>query len=188
MLCPEAQLISACALLFLKRPRIFFSKLTKKLMSTIKKPEKKTGVLSDELDAFRAFLKANRYRVTREREAIAEAILRNHDHFDVDELFMTLRSKKPISKASIYRAIPLMIKAGLLAEVYLEDGHMHYEKVYGREHHSHLRCLNCRRIFEFSAPELAQVEQRIARQEGFKSLGHKFEIWGLCSHCQDIQE
>jgi Fur family ferric uptake transcriptional regulator len=156
-------------------------------MAVISKPEEKpsAGELGEELDAFRVYLKSNGYRVTREREAIAEAILRNHDHFDVDELFMTLRSKKPISKASIYRAIPLMIQSGLLAEVYLEDGHMHYEKVYGREHHSHLRCLNCRRIYEFSAPELAQVEKRIARQEGFKSLGHKFEIWGLCSNCQD---
>jgi Fur family ferric uptake transcriptional regulator len=155
-------------------------------MSSVKKVEEKpaAGELAEEMAAFRSYLKAKGFRVTREREAIAEAILRNHEHFDVDELFMALRSKKPISKASIYRAIPLMIESGILAEVYLEDGHMHYEKVYGREHHSHLRCLNCRRIFEFSAPELAQVEKRIARQEGFKSLGHKFEIWGLCSHCQ----
>ncbi|MDR2197927.1 MAG: transcriptional repressor [Deltaproteobacteria bacterium] len=155
-------------------------------MSVTKPSQEKPGCgdLSKELGAFRTYLKSNGYRVTREREAIAEAILRNHEHFDVDELFMELRSRKPISKASIYRAIPLMIKSGVLTEVYMEDGHMHYEKAYGREHHSHLRCLNCRRIFEFSAPELAQVEKRIARQEGFKSLGHKFEIWGLCSNCQ----
>jgi Fur family ferric uptake transcriptional regulator len=154
-------------------------------MSSVKKPENLSEDLSEEMGAFRKFLKARGYRVTREREAIAECILRNHDHFDVDELFMSLRSKKPISKASIYRAIPLLIEGGLLAEVYLEDGHMHYERVYGREIHSHLRCLNCRRIFEFSAPELAQVEKKICKQENFTSEGHKFEIWGYCSNCQD---
>ncbi|MDR2611422.1 MAG: transcriptional repressor [Deltaproteobacteria bacterium] len=155
-------------------------------MAVTKKSEEKPapGDLGEELEAFRRFLKAKGLRVTREREAIAESILRNHGHFDVDELFMSLRSKKPISKASIYRAIPLLIECKLLAEVYLEDGHMHYERVFGRERHSHLRCLNCRRIFEFSAPELALVEKRICRQEGFKSEGNKFEIWGLCSHCQ----
>ncbi|MDR1314582.1 MAG: transcriptional repressor [Deltaproteobacteria bacterium] len=155
-------------------------------MSVTRKPEEKppAGDLGEELEAFRKYLKSHGFRVTREREAIAECILLNHGHFDVDELFMSLRSKKPISKASIYRAIPLLIECGLLAEVYLEDGHMHYERVYGREHHSHLRCLNCRRIFEFSAPELVQVEKRICRQEGFKSEGNKFEIWGLCSSCQ----
>ncbi|MDR1166018.1 MAG: transcriptional repressor [Deltaproteobacteria bacterium] len=156
-------------------------------MSSAKKNVDKpvAGDLGEELEAFRKYLKNHGFRVTREREAIAESILRNHEHFDVDELFMSLRSKKPISKASIYRAIPLMIQSGLLAEVYLEDGHMHYEKVYGRELHSHLRCLNCRRVLEFSAPELAQVEKRICRQEGFKSVGNKFEIWGYCSNCQD---
>ena len=140
--------------------------------------------LVDEMEAFRDFLRTHGYRVTKEREAIAESILRNHDHFDVDELFLSLRPRTPISKASIYRAIPLLIESGLLAEVYLENGHMHYERVYGREHHSHLRCLRCHGIFEFSAPELAVVEKRISRQEGFKSEGHKFEIWGICSACQ----
>ncbi|MDR1578072.1 MAG: transcriptional repressor [Deltaproteobacteria bacterium] len=140
--------------------------------------------LGEEMEAFRFFLKSNGYRVTKEREAIAESILKNHDHFDVDELYLSLRVKTPVSKASIYRAIPLMIDSGLLAEVYLENGHMHYERVYGREHHSHLRCLSCHRIFEFSAPELAQLEKRVSRQEGFKSEGHKFEIWGFCSACQ----
>jgi Fur family ferric uptake transcriptional regulator len=140
--------------------------------------------LGEEMEAFRGYLKSRGYRVTKEREAIAESILQNHEHFDVDELFLKLHgTTTPVSKASIYRAIPLMIDSGLLAEVYLEDGHMHYERVYGREHHSHLRCLNCHRIYEFSAPELAQVEKRISRQENFKSEGHKFEIWGLCSVC-----
>jgi Fur family ferric uptake transcriptional regulator len=143
------------------------------------------GELSEEMEAFREFLRVHGFRVTKEREVIAESILRNRDHFDVDELFLSIRTTRtPISKASIYRAIPLLIESGLLAEVYLENGHMHYERVYGREHHSHLRCLKCRRIFEFSAPELSAVEKRISREESFKSEGHKFEIWGVCSACQ----
>ncbi|MDR0547856.1 MAG: transcriptional repressor [Deltaproteobacteria bacterium] len=145
---------------------------------------KPKGNLGEEMEAFRGYLKTKGYRVTKEREAIAKSILTNRDHFDVDELFVSLRSKTPVSKASIYRAIPLMIESGLLAAVYHENGHMHYERAYGREHHSHLRCLNCHRIFEFSAPELAQVEKRISRLEDFKSEGHKFEIWGFCSSCQ----
>ncbi|MDR1044976.1 MAG: transcriptional repressor [Candidatus Adiutrix sp.] len=138
-----------------------------------------------ELDSFRAFLKSKGHRITREREAIAEAVLLNRGHFDVDELFLHLKVKAGVSKASIYRTIPILIESGLLAAVYLENGHMHYEKVYGREHHSHLRCTSCGRIFEFSAPELPILEKNIAEQKNFKSEGHKFEIWGLCSKCRD---
>ena len=140
--------------------------------------------LGAELEAFRDFLKAKRRRVTRERVTIAEAVLKNRGHFDVDELFLHLKTGTGISKASIYRTIPILIESGLLAAVYLENGHMHYERAYGREHHSHLRCTSCGRIFEFSAPELPALEKNIAAQKNFKSEGHKFEIWGRCSRCR----
>lgn len=141
--------------------------------------------LETEMEAFRTFLKKKGHRVTRERQAIAEAVLLNRGHFDVDELFIDLKVRAGVSKASIYRTIPILIESGLLAAVYLEDGHMHYERVYGREHHSHLRCTFCGRIFEFSVPELSTLERQIAEQKKFKSEGHKFEIWGLCSKCRD---
>jgi Fe2+ or Zn2+ uptake regulation protein len=44
--------------------------------TTTKTEEKPAGDLSEELEAFRHYLKSKGYRVTREREAIAEAILR----------------------------------------------------------------------------------------------------------------
>jgi Fur family ferric uptake transcriptional regulator len=150
-----------------------------------RKNDKNDPDLVKELESFRAFLKSRGHRVTREREAIAEAVLVNRGHFDVDELFLALKGQAGVSKASIYRTIPILIESGLLAAVYLENGHMHYERVYGREHHSHLRCTSCSRIFEFSVPQLPALEKEIAGQQGFKSEGHKFEIWGQCSQCRE---
>ncbi|MEW5725831.1 MAG: transcriptional repressor, partial [Thermodesulfobacteriota bacterium] len=91
--------------------------------------------------------------------------------------------KYGVSKASIYRTIPLLIEAGLIAEVYLENGHMHYERVYGRDHHCHLRCNNCRTIIEFHDERLSEIERDIAVKHGFRSEGHKMEITGLCAQC-----
>ncbi|MDR1921699.1 MAG: transcriptional repressor [Candidatus Adiutrix sp.] len=147
------------------------------------KASKNDPDLQREMDSFRSFLRSKTHRVTRERESIAEAVLLNRGHFDVDELFLALKGRVGVSKASIYRTIPILIEAGILAAVYLEDGHMHYERVFGRDHHSHLRCTSCGRIFEFSVPELPVLEKRIAEQQDFKSEGHKFEIWGLCAKC-----
>jgi len=157
----------------------------KEKKSELSRKKKADPDLTAELESFRAFLKSKGHRVTREREAIAEAVLLNHGHFDVDELFLTLKVKVGVSKASIYRTIPILIESGILAAVYLENGHMHYERVYGREHHSHLRCTACGRIFEFSVPELPILEKDIALEQNFKTEGHKFEIWGLCSECRD---
>ncbi|MCD4754632.1 MAG: transcriptional repressor, partial [Deltaproteobacteria bacterium] len=97
-----------------------------------------------ELQVFREYLKKHRLRYTQEREQIIKEIFATHDHFDVDALYLTIRRKGiNISKASIYRLLPLLIEADLVQDVFFEDGHMHYEHIYGHEHHCHLRCIEC---------------------------------------------
>ena len=142
-----------------------------------------------EIKIFEDFLKKRGLRRTTLRETIVREILSSDEHFDVDELFIRLR-KSPalgVSKASIYRTIPLLLDAGLITEVYLENGHMHYEHVCGRGHHCHLRCVNCRAIIEFTDQRLTDIEQEVAKAHSFLSHGHKMEIMGLCPKCRGEQ-
>ncbi len=139
--------------------------------------------MEPEIKIFREFLKRRGLRNTREREIIVRAIFSRYDHFDVDQLYLSLKKKGGVSKPSIYRTIPLLIEAGLITEVFLEDGHMHYEHIYGREHHSHFRCRNCRKIVEFHDPRLDEIERELGARHGFTTEGHKMEIYGLCSSC-----
>ncbi|MFH1134591.1 MAG: transcriptional repressor [Pseudomonadota bacterium] len=141
--------------------------------------------MKPEIAIFQEFLKKRGMRQTREREAIIREALSTDDHFDVDELFIRLKKKDGVSKASIYRTIPLMIEAGLLAEVYLENGHMHYEHVFGRDHHCHLRCRQCKKIIEFFDHRLGEIERDISQRFGFTGDEHKMEILGLCSECRN---
>jgi Fur family ferric uptake transcriptional regulator len=140
--------------------------------------------MEPELGVFQDFLKKRGLRRTREREAILKEVLSMGDHFDVDELYIRLKKKSAVSRASVYRTIPLLIEAGLITEVYLENGHMHYEHVYGRDHHCHLRCNICRRIIEVSDKRIDEVEKDIAERYGFISDGHKLDITGICPECQ----
>jgi Fur family ferric uptake transcriptional regulator len=141
--------------------------------------------LEPEIQVFRDFIRKRGLRGTKEREAIVREILTTQDHFDVDELYFRLKKTAGVSKASIYRTIPLLIEAGLINEVYLENGHMHYEHVYGRDHHCHLRCRICRVIVEVTDPRLTQIEREIASRNNFVSEGHKLEIVGVCPSCQN---
>ena len=68
--------------------------------------------IEPEIKLFQDFLKRRGMRHTREREAIVREILSSDEHFDVDELFIRLKKKSGVSKASIYRTIPLLIEAG----------------------------------------------------------------------------
>ena len=139
--------------------------------------------MQEEFQIFRELLRKRGMRNTPEREAIITAILDSPDHFDVEELYMKLKEKTSVSKASIYRTIPLLIEAGLIAEIFHEDRHMHYERIYGRDHHCHLRCRNCRRIIEFYDERVIEIEKEIGEKFNFKTQGHRLEVFGLCSDC-----
>ncbi len=148
-----------------------------------KQPEK------SELKVFKEYLKAHGMRYTQEREAIIKEIFATHDHFDVDSLYINMRHKGvQVSKASIYRLIPLLIEANLIQAVFFEDGHMHYEHIYGHEHHCHLRCQGCHKIEEFQDPRVEDIEKDLEKRFGYKILQHKLDVQGLCPECQKKQK
>ena len=141
--------------------------------------------MGSELDILREYLARRNMRYTPEREAIVREIFARHDHFSADDLYLTLRKKKRrISRASIYRTLPLLISAGLVDPVFHEGGQTLYEHTYGHEHHCHLRCQECGQVVEFAEPALLEVEARLAREMGYRVEGHKLEVNGTCPACQ----
>jgi Fur family ferric uptake transcriptional regulator len=142
----------------------------------------------DEIQKFRNYIREKGLRNTPEREMIIEEIFSIHDHFDVDELFLRMRNKKKIvSKASIYRIIPLLVESGLIKEVFFEDGHLHYEHIYGHKHHCHLRCICCGRNLEFAEDEIAKIQNQIGRKYGFAITSYRIELSGYCPQCASRQ-
>ncbi|MGQ9922290.1 MAG: Fur family transcriptional regulator [Desulfobacca sp.] len=141
-----------------------------------------------ELAVFKEFIRSRGLRQTQEREMIVLEIFRNQEHFDVDELFLRLLAQgKKISKASIYRTLPLLVACGLIREVNYEDGHWHYEQIYGRPHHCHLRCALCGAIVEFEEPLMDVIEKKLAQTYGYQITKHILEVHGHCPRCQPRQ-
>ena len=141
--------------------------------------------MKSEIEVFREFIRNKGLRNTPEREAIIEEIFATHDHFDVDELYLRLKNKKKkISKPSIYRLIPYLLESGLIQDAFFENGHLHYEHIYGHEHHCHLRCLKCGKIIEFEEKSLKKIEKKLAEKHDFFIKAHKFEALGYCSKCK----
>jgi len=138
------------------------------------------------VQVFREFSRKNGLRNTPERETIIEEIFATHDHFDVDELYLRLKNKKKkISKPSVYRLIPHLLESGLIQEAYFEDGHLHYEHIYGHEHHCHLRCLKCGKTIEFQEKSLERLEKKMGEKYDFAVKGHKMEVFGYCPACKN---
>ncbi|MEK6690287.1 MAG: transcriptional repressor [Nitrospirota bacterium] len=134
---------------------------------------------------FKEFLQKKGLKLTREREAILKEIFSFHGHFDPEELHIRLRKKgSSISKASIYRTVPLLIESGLLEEVIKVDKHAHYEHTYGHNHHDHMICITCGRVVEFHSQELEELQKRLCKDYGFRGISHTLEIRGYCRKCR----
>lgn len=141
--------------------------------------------MNSELEVLRRYLQGRNMRYTPERETVVEEVFGRHDHFTADDLYLALRAKRrPISRASVYRTLPILKAAGLVEEVFTEGGGAYYEHTYGHERHCHLRCRVCGRVEEFSEPVLQDLEQSLAGRSGYEVSGHRLEVTGVCPGCQ----
>ncbi len=137
----------------------------------------------------REFLRAQDLNFTRERRLILREVFDIHDHFEAEDVVERLRARgDSVSRASVYRTLPLLVNSGLLREVHSSDKCSHYEHVHGHEHHDHMICMQCGRILEFNDPELEHLEGVICRRARFQPRFHKLEIHGLCEECTEREE
>ena len=141
--------------------------------------------MKSEAEIFRDYIRQRGLRRTPEREVILQEVFAVHEHFDVEELYLRLRRNGvKISKASIYRALRLLLDCGLVREVDYSDGHWHYEHIYGHQEHNHLRCLGCGEIVEFEAGVMAPLEEQLSSTYGYHIISHHWEVKGYCRNCQ----
>jgi Fur family ferric uptake transcriptional regulator len=73
-----------------------------------------------------------------------------------------------------------MVEAKLLAEHDFGKDFKYYEHIIGHEHHDHIICTDCGRIVEFVVPEIEDMQQRVAQENGFSIHGHRLNIYGNC--------
>ncbi len=140
--------------------------------------------MTDEEARFRDFLKEEGMKTTRERKLILEEVFRNHHHFEAEDIVSSLRKQgKRVSRASVYRTLPLLVSSGLLREVNFGERHGHYEHVLGHTHHDHLICTECGEAIEFSDPTIEKLQQEVCEKYSFKAHTHELRIMGLCSKC-----
>src|ERR1043166_2016475 len=129
-------------------------------------------------------LRRDSRRVTGPRQAILE-LLRHHAHpLTNKEIYSRLRSECDL--ATIYRSMHLLEKMQLVQRFDFGDGVARYELIGAHDHghHHHLICTRCDEVVEIDQCFPRVLEKKIARQNGFKSVSHKLEFFGVCPGCQ----
>jgi Fur family ferric uptake transcriptional regulator len=118
-------------------------------------------------------------RMTEQRRIIARILEESADHPDVEELYRRSSAvDSRISISTVYRTVKLFEDAGIIERHDFRDGRSRYETV-PDEHHDHLIDLKYGQVIEFHSPEIEALQERIAREHGFKLVGHRLELYGI---------
>ena len=72
----------------------------------------------------------------------------------------------------------LFEESGILEKLEFGDGRARYEDA-DREHHDHLINIQNGEVIEFVNSDIEKLQEKIARDLGFKLLGHKLELYGV---------
>lgn len=51
-------------------------------------------------------------------------------------------------------------------------------------HHHHLVCTRCTEVVEIEECSIHELEEQIAARNGFATVTHKLEFFGICPRCQ----
>jgi Fur family ferric uptake transcriptional regulator len=133
-------------------------------------------------EALMEFLLDQGLRRTSQREAIVKAAMSTTDHFTAEDLLtMARKIERSVSRATVYRTLPLLVESGLLRELDLGGEMKRYDPNF-IEHptHNHLICLDCDKIFEFEDPNIELLENCVSRRLGFSPAVKSLKIEAKC--------
>src|SRR5205809_5980483 len=102
---------------------------------------------------FMDFLGQKNLRLTSQRQAIIETVFSTEEHFTAEQLLKWSRKRdKSVSRATVYRTLPLLTESGMVREMDFGKDHKFYDPNYAHHpEHSHIICHDCNKIVEFES-------------------------------------
>jgi len=135
------------------------------------------------------FLEKNGLKFTQERKAVLDCAAGIKGHFDPESLYECLKEKgDKASRASVYRALPILLKSGVIREAFRDKAGVKYEFSQGKSHHDHMECVRCGKVVEFHNAEIEKLQDSVGKKHGFVLTGHNLELKGLCRECAEKGE
>ncbi len=121
------------------------------------------------------------------REKILETVVNETRHFRALDLLERLNKRFPeVGRATLYRNLPVFVESGILKEGPTDsDGQIFYElSADGNhdDHHDHIVCLDCKRIFEFHDDIIEERQAQVSKKLGFSAKKHTHVIYAACEY------
>lgn len=140
---------------------------------------------ADLVKRFEEYLKSTGLRLTQKRMDILNQVFDYPGHFQTEDLLVQMRRNGyRVSRPTIYRTLPLLVRSGLLTEFIDAQKNTRYESIHSLQEHAHLICLRCNQIVEFKEPRIDALQKSVCEAHQFKAVRFRNEIIGHCAECQ----
>ena len=137
---------------------------------------------------FMGFLAKKNLRITSQRQAIVDTVFSTDQHFTAEQLLEWSRQKdKSVSRATVYRTLPLLTESGLVHEMDFGKDYKFYDPNYAdHPNHNHLICQDCEKIVEFESDKIEEIESQISHKLGFSMKSQRLQISASCDELKRL--
>jgi Fur family peroxide stress response transcriptional regulator len=127
-------------------------------------------------------LREEGFRITPQRIAIVDYLLKTVDHPSADSIHKVIQKKYPmVSLSTVYKTLELLKEKRLINEIEV-DGETRFDA--HTDEHINLVCMNCGKIDDVDEDLLKDIQIRAARKSKYLVLKSSFELFGYCSNCK----
>ena len=139
-------------------------------------------------EKFLNFLDQKNLRITSQRRAIVDTVFGTDLHFTAEQLLEWARAKdSSVSRATVYRTLPLLTESGLVHEMDFGKDYKIYDPNYAdHPNHNHIICDDCDKIVEFESDRLEALETEISSKLGFEVNSQQLRINASCEEMKRL--
>ena len=124
-------------------------------------------------------------KVTEPRLTIL-ALMQEHkmEHFSAEDIYKLLLEKgEEIGLATVYRVLNQFEEVHILIRHNFEGNKAIFELA-PSEHHDHIICMDCGKVFEFNDKIIEERQKAISQQHGIQLENHNLYLYGKCTDIQ----
>ena len=139
-------------------------------------------------EKFLTFLEQKNLRITSQRRAIVDTVFGTDQHFNAEQLLEWAREiDESVSRATVYRTLPLLTESGLVHEMDFGKDYKIYDPNYAdHPNHNHIICDDCDKVVEFESPQLDTLENEISQNLGFHVKTQQLRINASCDEMKKL--
>ena len=139
-------------------------------------------------EKFMAFLEQKNLRITSQRRTIVDIVFGTDKHFNAEQLLEWAREiDGSVSRATVYRTLPLLTESGLVHEMDFGKDYKIYDPNYAdHPNHNHIICDDCDKVVEFESDQLDTLENEISQNLGFHVKTQQLRINASCDEMKKL--